>query len=190
MKFQESKLAHIYLDGLKGIEIGGSAHNPFGIDGCIFVDKYESLDTEYKQNEKELCDEILIPDIIAEGNALPFDDNSLDYVLTSHVLEHFYDTIGAFKEWIRVVKPGGYIFTIFPHKERTFDKDRDRTKLSELIARHLENNKDDSDHHHTVWITEDARDFCEHLKDLVELVEIHDADDKVGNGFTFICKVI
>ena len=32
MKFRESAIAHKYLDGLKGIEIGGSAHNPFGLD--------------------------------------------------------------------------------------------------------------------------------------------------------------
>jgi hypothetical protein len=35
MKFMESKLAHQYLDGLKGIEIGGSAHNSFGLDTTL-----------------------------------------------------------------------------------------------------------------------------------------------------------
>ena len=28
--YPESNLAHKYLDGLEGIEIGWSAHNPFG----------------------------------------------------------------------------------------------------------------------------------------------------------------
>lgn len=32
MKFQESALAHKLLDGLNGIEIGGSAHNSFGLN--------------------------------------------------------------------------------------------------------------------------------------------------------------
>ena len=32
MKFKDSQLAHKYLDGLKGLEIGGSAHNPFNLD--------------------------------------------------------------------------------------------------------------------------------------------------------------
>ena len=31
IKFAESKLAHQFLDGLTGLEIGGSAHNPFGL---------------------------------------------------------------------------------------------------------------------------------------------------------------
>ena len=32
MIFKDSKLAHKYLDGLKRIEIGGSAHNPYNVD--------------------------------------------------------------------------------------------------------------------------------------------------------------
>ena len=31
MKFRDSELAHKLLDGLKGIEIGAAAHNPFNI---------------------------------------------------------------------------------------------------------------------------------------------------------------
>jgi ubiquinone/menaquinone biosynthesis C-methylase UbiE len=192
MKFKESVLAHKYLDNLEGIEIGASAHNPFGLKNCKYVDKYEDMSTDYKKSEIELCGEALKPDIIAEGNQLPFEDSSLDYVITSHVMEHFYDTIGVFKEWIRVVKDGGYIFTIFPHKERTFDKDKDLTTLQELIERHKENVLLASDKHHTIWTTKKAIEFCDYIsKELgnIELVEIQDIDDKVGNGFTFIVRV-
>ena len=48
MKFPESALAHKYLDGLKGIEIGGSAHNPFGLD-TINVDYTDDMTTIYKK---------------------------------------------------------------------------------------------------------------------------------------------
>ena len=187
MKFNESQLAHKYLDGLKGIEIGASAHNPFNIPGCIYVDKYESLDTIYKQEEKKICGEVIIPNIISEGDNLPFDDSSLDYVLTSHVLEHFYDTIGTIKEWIRVIKNNGIIFCIFPHKERTFDRDRDRTTLKELIQRHNEKIKISDDRHHTVWITEDAIELCNYMN--LDVIQYLDFDDKVGNGFCIIIKI-
>ena len=185
--FPESKLAHKYLDGLLGIEIGPATHNPFNIPNCKFVDKYESLDTEWKMLEQNFSGDVLVPDIIAEGNQLPFEDNSLDYVITSHVMEHFYDTIGVMKEWVRVVRPGGYIVTIFPHKERTFDKDRPRTTLAELIERHKEGVIIAPDKHHTVWVTEDAVEFCNYLG--LNVVECLDVDDKVGNGFMFIVKV-
>uniref|UniRef100_A0A183C5A3 Fe2OG dioxygenase domain-containing protein n=1 Tax=Globodera pallida TaxID=36090 RepID=A0A183C5A3_GLOPA len=32
MHYNESKLAHRLLDGKRGIEIGASMHNPFGLD--------------------------------------------------------------------------------------------------------------------------------------------------------------
>jgi hypothetical protein len=35
----ESALAHRWLDGLHGVEIGGAAHNDFGLD-TINVDRY------------------------------------------------------------------------------------------------------------------------------------------------------
>jgi ubiquinone/menaquinone biosynthesis C-methylase UbiE len=47
-------------------------------------------------------------DIVAPGDKLPFANNSLDYVLSSHVLEHFWDPIKTIKEWLRVVRPGKF----------------------------------------------------------------------------------
>lgn len=133
MKFRESKLAHKYLDGLVGLEIGGSAHNPFGLN-TKNVDYTADLDTVFKQEEIKLCGEALKVDIVAPGDQLPVPDNSQDFVISSHVIEHFFDPIKALKEWLRVVKPGGYIFVIGPHKERTFDKERSRTSLRELLS--------------------------------------------------------
>lgn len=187
MKFQESQLAHKYLDGLNGIEIGASAHNPFNIPNCIYVDKYESLDTIYKQQEKELSDEVIVPNIIAEGDILPFEDSSLDYVLSSHVFEHFYDPIRTMKEWIRVTKNNGIIFIIFPHKDRTFDVDKPRTKLKELTDRHEFKLINNEDTHHYFWITEDGLEFCKYMN--LNVIEYLDIDDKVGNGFCIVIKV-
>src|ERR1700722_14924094 len=121
MIFRESKLAHQYLDGLAGLEIGGAAHNPFGLE-TKNVDYVASLDTVYKKAEIEYCGEALKVDIIASGDELPVPDESQDFVVSAHVIEHFFDPIKAIKEWLRVVRPGGYIFIVAPHKERTFAK--------------------------------------------------------------------
>lgn len=44
---------------------------------------------------------------------LTFKDNSFDLILSSDVLEHLYDIEGAFRESLRVLRPGGvHIFTI------------------------------------------------------------------------------
>ena len=188
MKFQDSKLAHKYLDGLKGIEIGASAHNPFNLPNCVYISNNIDPNNIHHQEELNLCGEIQRVNIVAEGNQLPLKNNSVDYVLSSHVIEHIYDVIGTLKEWWRVMKLGGYLFNVVPHKERTFDKDRNRTTVEELIERRsgIRINNGPSDQHHSVWITLDFIELCNYLN--FPIVEILEIDDKVGNGFTIVCK--
>jgi len=50
--------------------------------------------------------------------ALPFADNTFDYVISSDVIEHTPDPYLAVKEMIRVLKPGGKICITVPN--RTF----------------------------------------------------------------------
>lgn len=188
MKFRESRLAHKYLDGLTGLEIGGSAHNPFGLKSRN-VDYCADLTTVFKRKEVELCGEALKVDVVTPGDELPLPDESENFVLSSHVIEHFFDPIKAIKEWLRVVRPGGYVFIIAPHKERTFDKDRTRTPLQELLDRHdgkIPKPDVDTHKHYSVWMTEDLLEVCRHFNWTV--VEFQDVDDKVGNGFTLVIQ--
>ena len=122
------------------------------------------------------------------GDQLPLEDNSVDFVVSSHVIEHFPDPIKALREWYRVVKPGGYLYIIAPHKERTFDKDRDRTTLAELIERHRTGIGPDPDAAHcSVWITEDFVELIRYLG--WPVMAVQDVDDKVGNGFAVVIGV-
>lgn len=53
-----------------------------------------------------------------DGVHLPFDDESLDFVHSSHCLEHI-PTISlpkTFEEWFRVLKVGGYMIITVPHQ--------------------------------------------------------------------------
>jgi SAM-dependent methyltransferase len=182
--YPESALAHRYLDGLKGLEIGAGAANPFGLDtlSVDFVPHYlePSGPTHGVRPGVKL-------DAIACGDILPFKDACFDFVVTSHVIEHFFDPIRALKEWRRVVRPGGYLFVIVPHKERTFDKARPRTPLAELIERHAAGTRvGGTEAHHSVWITEDFLELCRYLE--LNVVEHHDVDDKAGNGFTVVIR--
>ena len=186
MKFKESALAHQLLDGLEGIEIGGSAHNSFGLK-TRNVDFTNEL-TSFKQEEVKLCGEALPVDIVSPGDQLPLEDNSVDFVVSSHVIEHFPDPIKALREWYRVVKPGGYLYIIAPHKERTFDKERPRSTLAELIERHETGNYPDPNVDHcSVWITEDFVELIHWLG--WNILHVQDTDDKVGNGFTVVIGV-
>lgn len=183
----ESRLAHKYLDGLIGIEIGGASHNAFNIPGCKNVDYTDDYNTIFKQEEMRIMGYPMKIDIVSNGDDLPFKDNELDYVVSSHVIEHFKNPLVALREWYRVIKPGGYIFTICPHKDRTFDYLKPRTTLKELIER--ENNPDvvpDIHDHYTIWITEDMIEAVNYLG--YKIVAVQDSDDKVGNGFTVVIQ--
>ena len=178
------KLFHSYLDGLKGVEIGGSAHNDFKVD-ALNVDRYAEMDTVYKDAERELWGRAKAVDIIAPGHELPLEDDSFDFVLASHVIEHIPDPIAALKEWARVARR--YIVLVVPHRDRTFDRDRPLTPLSELIERHESGFTSAEDRHWTVWTCETFVELCDHLG--FEVLEARDPDTKGGNGFTLILAV-
>jgi predicted SAM-dependent methyltransferase len=54
-------------------------------------------------------------DIVAQADDLSmFADESMDFVFSSHVLEHMVDMGKALSEWGRVIKPGGYLVLYVP----------------------------------------------------------------------------
>lgn len=44
-------------------------------------------------------------------------DESLDFVHSSHCLEHVRDPLVALRHWLRVVKPGGYVVVLIPDED-------------------------------------------------------------------------
>jgi ubiquinone/menaquinone biosynthesis C-methylase UbiE len=190
--FPESKLAHKYLDGLVGLEIGGSIHNPFGLN-TKNVDYTDSSDTVFKEEEMDQHGSFLPVDIVASGDNIPVSDESYDFVVSSHVLEHFPDPIKALKEWHRIIKKGGYIFMIIPHKERTFDRNQERTNPEELLERHDTGKYPEpssKSRHYSYWITEDMIELIKSIKLDWQVVDFQDVDDKVENGFSVVIKKI
>jgi SAM-dependent methyltransferase len=56
------------------------------------------------------------------------------FVLSSHMLEHSANPLRALREWRRVLKPGGCLLLIVPHREGTFDHRRPVTTLAHVLA--------------------------------------------------------
>jgi SAM-dependent methyltransferase len=195
--FPESALAHKYCRGT-GLEIGGSAQNPFGLN-TLNVDMTDSMDTIFKKEEIRLCGRALSVDIVAGGDDIPLPDESQDFIVSSHVIEHFPNPIKALIEWDRLVRPGGIIFMIVPHKERTFDRDADCTSLEHLV-RDFENNATEphadsnSRFHDHRWVTETFVELIQYMIDHLgmkwEIAQVQDVDDKVGNGFTVVVRKV
>ena len=56
-----------------------------------------------------------------------------DLILSSHTIEHTANPLRALVEWKRVLRGGGVLALIVPHKEGTFDHRRPVTALDHLI---------------------------------------------------------
>src|ERR1700722_5833576 len=71
---------------------------------------------------------------VAEATDLHFlPDGGYDFVLSSHMLEHSANPLRALREWLRLLKPGGTLFLVLPHREGTFDHRRPVTPLKHLV---------------------------------------------------------
>lgn len=60
------------------------------------------------------------PDVVADVCALPFEDESVDEIYASHILEHIPHDVPVLEEWHRVLAPGGTICVIVPDLVGTY----------------------------------------------------------------------
>jgi len=178
----------MYIENLRnkrGIEIGG----PTGIfkdksilpiypvvghlDGCNYSNStiWEGLLKEgwtynYQRNKtpgyQYVCEAVDLGSIGQE---------SYDFVLSSHCIEHIANPLKAISEWKRILKNNGLMLLIVPHKDKTFDHNRPITSLSHLIE-DLKNDVQEDD-----------------LTHLPEILELHDlVQDSGVSDFTSFKK--
>ena len=60
-----------------------------------------------------------------------------DFLLSSHTIEHMANPLRALEEWQRVLKPGGILVVVIPHKDGTFDHRLPVTPLTHLVQDYL-----------------------------------------------------
>lgn len=122
-----------------GIEIGAFEH-PAVLPSCCnvlycdVINKKEAISLFPEINHDMLPDVDLIIDIDKDG-LISFEDNSLDFVIINHVLEHLFDPIFAICECFRVLKKGGKLLASVPDKRFTFDQPRTLTSNVEIFKR-------------------------------------------------------
>lgn len=177
-----SKFANRYLAGLRGVEIGGASYNHYFLD-TLNVDYKAPADTVAMQ--LQFAGHVTPVDVVAEAWNLPLANDSFDFVLASHVLEHMQDAIAALEEWARVATR--YVFIVLPHRDSSpYDEAHDLTTYEDLLARHHEplGSLDDWRGHWSRWTSASFADFCERID--LPVVEVQDPDDKRGNGFAVV----
>jgi ubiquinone/menaquinone biosynthesis C-methylase UbiE len=106
---ETSKFRFLFLDYCKGngIDVG------FGGDPIVPTAITIDLSKPYAETGKSP------QNLKGDGrNLYWFNDNTLDYVYSSHLLEDFIDTKEVLQEWIRVLKPNGYLLLLLPDEQR------------------------------------------------------------------------
>jgi predicted SAM-dependent methyltransferase len=127
-------LAATYLRG-EGIEVGG-LNAPLRVPAGVGVKYVDLVDVDELQKSYPGV-EIKRPDIVANGETLEcVEDESQDFVIANHFLEHCEDPIRALKNFLRVVRRGGVIFVAIPDKRFTFDVRRGVTTFEHLLRDH------------------------------------------------------
>jgi len=60
--------------------------------------------------------------------------NTYDFLISSNCLEHVANTLKALDEWVRVIKPEGYLLLVLPKKESNFDRKRPYTDFKHILT--------------------------------------------------------
>ena len=133
-----------------GVEIGGPSaltgttiyKSATNMDNVIF-----SKETVWSKHGNKYCyyegkhGNVIINDSVNISNV---QNDVYDFLFSSHSLEHIANPLKAVKEWLRIVKNGGFIIIIVPEKSLTFDHKREYSKFS-TILRQYENNVGEDD---------------------------------------------
>jgi len=117
----EEKLRRWIGAGRIGVEIG-AFNQPLPFIRPVYVDCFGAF-----------CGEPVKADYYGHAGLLPFRDNSLDYVASSHVLEHAPDPVAALAEWYRVLRPGGIVYLVVPDRRFTWDHRRAPTPVEHML---------------------------------------------------------
>jgi SAM-dependent methyltransferase len=122
----------------EGIEIG-ALHQPLSVpEGARvrYVDRLE--EAELRKHYPELGGQAFAPVTIlgdAENlSAIP--DESVDFVVANHLLEHLEDPVRGLKEFQRVLKRDGVLYMALPDSRVTFDRARKLTAVEHLLEDH------------------------------------------------------
>jgi SAM-dependent methyltransferase len=124
-----------------GVEIGGPSstggvlyQNALTIDNIIFskntVWSNHTDEYNYYNNKKG---KVIINDAV---DISLVQNESYDFVFSSHSLEHIANPLKAINEWLRIIKNDGHIIIIVPEKSVCFDHKRNYSTFSTLLTQY------------------------------------------------------
>ena len=100
-RLHQANFASRYFVG-RGLDVGGGS-DPLSLYTGLFPQITEVMDWDWEQGDAQYL------------ATLP--DNSFDFVHSSHCLEHLVDPAIGLANWLRVLKPGGYMVITIPDED-------------------------------------------------------------------------
>lgn len=149
-------ISSTYITTGKGIEIG-AMDLPLWIKKGV---KVEYLDRIHREEQVKIFPDLDLKklvkvDIIGNGETLEnIENNSQDFIIANHMIEHCQNPIMTIGNFLRVLKTNGIVFMAIPDKRYTFDKQRENTILQHFI--------DDYNHGPEFSESEHYYDFVKH----------------------------
>jgi SAM-dependent methyltransferase len=137
-----------------GIEIG-ALHNPLPVPAQVSVRYVDRLSVdELRRHYPELGDEPMVPiDLIGDAENLSvLADDTQDFVIANHLLEHLENPLRGLQEMVRVLRPGGILYVALPDPRVTFDRSRDQTPTDHVIAEYRHGTEATREAHYAEWV--------------------------------------
>jgi SAM-dependent methyltransferase len=144
-------LAWRFLRG-EGVEFG-ALHAGVSVPPDVRVRYADLVDSATLRTMFPDLDSIREPDFITDLETMDgVADESQDFIVANHVLEHTESPLTALKTISRRLKPGGVAYLALPDKRFTFDLDREVTPLSHLIRDEAEGPDWSAAAHYREWV--------------------------------------
>ena len=117
-------VASQFIRGGEGLEIA-PWENPMRLPCCTI--RYVDIDPEHFTQPDMVADNAEVLATVA--------DESLDFILCCHVLEHCANPIRAIEVHLQKIRPGGHLFYVLPDADfTTCDKGRQITPWEHVLA--------------------------------------------------------
>jgi hypothetical protein len=148
------RIAERYIFG-NGIEIG-ALHNPLPLKKGVkvrYIDRVPLNELNVQYSELDPASIVKI-DVIDNGEILSkIDDESIDFIVANHFIEHCENPLGTIRSHLSKIKSGRILYYAIPEKNFTFDIDRPITTFDHIIADDIQGPSISRKTHMREWAT-------------------------------------
>lgn len=141
----------------RGVEIGPGPKPQILQDECTTV-RYVEQATPEEWHRLYGSDSIVPVDpalwklyVVGNANNIPAEPDSLDFVFSSHVIEHLANPLGHLAYWASLLRPGGVVAAIIPDREGCKDFVFESSTADELAQEYASGDMEVKLRHYARW---------------------------------------